>query len=253
MYFDEQVKNSAMIITPTETVKKDIGKVYGSSYEKETVCIPHGINYQLIAASQQLLLHKNKNKVDNFRKKLQRLGVNSNYFIYVGDFMPHKNIDRLILAFSKIRHNVQLILAGPNSNFAKKIIPYIRFNRLTKKILFYPNPKNEDLVLLYKTALGLIHPSFCEGFGLPILEAAYFNCPIIASKIKVFKEVLDSQFVDFNPYNTNDIYQKILYFLIEKPHFDYRKIIAKYSFENSAEKTLRLYQKLLTYKNRKLK
>ena len=46
-----------------------------------------------------------------------------------------------------------------------------------------------ELAWLYSNAAGLIFPSVYEGFGLPLLEAMRYGCPVIASDIEVHREV----------------------------------------------------------------
>ena len=104
---------------------------------------------------------------------------------------------------------------------------------------------SEDLVYFYKNALALVHPSLSEGFGLPLIEAAYFNCPIIASDINVFKELLGNNYLSFNPNDVNDITSKIKIFIEKKPSFDYRNIIKKYSFEKMTNEIVKIYKKIL--------
>lgn len=84
-----------------------------------------------------------------------------------------------------------------------------------------------------------------EGFGLPLIEAAYFNCSVIASDIPVFKEILGNSYLSFDPYSVDDITKKIEYFLEKKPKYDYKDIVNKYSFEKMAKETLKIYDKFL--------
>jgi glycosyltransferase involved in cell wall biosynthesis len=80
---------------------------------------------------------------------------------------------------------------------------------------------------------------------LPLLEAAYFNCPIIASDIEVFKEILGREYLSFNPYCSEDIAEKINFFLQKKPKFNYQKIIQKYSFKKMTDEILKIYQQVI--------
>jgi glycosyltransferase involved in cell wall biosynthesis len=107
------------------------------------------------------------------------------------------------------------------------------------------NPTLSDLIFFYKNAEALVHPSLSEGFGLPLIEAAYFNCPIIASNIEVFRELLKENYLSFDPNNANDISEKINNFIEKKPMFDYKNIINEYSFKKMTEKTLKIYMNVL--------
>ncbi len=224
-----QIRHSATVITPTKAVKDQLVKIYGQKYKKKILPISEGVNYELI----------------NIDAVPPRLKLNKDFFIYVGNFYPHKNVERLIRAFSQLDKNIQLILVGPDGFFSERLVRLIDQSNQKKKIMFLNNPTNGELIYLYKNALALINPSISEGFGLPLVEAAYFGLPVIASDIAVFHEILDGQYLSFDPQNSSDIATKIEFFLKNKPKFDYRKILEKHSFAKMADKTLSLYQNLL--------
>ncbi len=224
-----QINRAMKIITPTETVKKQLEDIYGKELAKKTSSIYEGVNYQILESKENKQLSR----------KL------SDFFIYVGNFYPHKNVEKLIQAFSTIKTSSKLLLLGPNDFFKNRLFQYINILKQEERILFINSLKTDDLIFFYKNAQALIHPSLSEGFGLPLIEAAYFNCPIIASDIKVFKELLGNNYLSFNPNDVDDISEKIKIFIEKKLKFDYKNIIKKYSFEKMTNETLRIYQKVL--------
>jgi glycosyltransferase involved in cell wall biosynthesis len=62
---------------------------------------------------------------------------------------------------------------------------------LLNRLRFLDEVPRADLVSLMQGAVALLQPSSDEGFGLPALEAAACGCPVLASDIPVFREVLD--------------------------------------------------------------
>ncbi|HEX7542752.1 MAG TPA: glycosyltransferase family 1 protein, partial [Patescibacteria group bacterium] len=229
--FRFQIERAVKIITPTYTVKKQLKDIYGEKISKKIHPVYEGVNYQILESKEN--------------KELGRKFAN--FFIYVGNFYPHKNIEKLIKSFAKVNTSIKLILLGPNDFFKNRLTQLINRLNQEKKILFFNNISNEDLVFFYKNSLALIHPSLSEGFGLPLIEAAYFNCPIIASDIKVFKELLGNNYLSFNPNDIDDIAEKIKTFINKKPNkFDYKNIIKKYSFERMTDETMKIYQEVLT-------
>lgn len=224
-----QIKFAVKIITPTNTVKNQLVNIYGEEIRKKIQYIYEGVNYQIFESKE------NKKLAKKF----------SNFFIYVGNFYPHKNIEKLIKAFSEVKTSSKLLLIGPNDFFKNRILQYINISKQEGRILFVESRTTKDLVFFYKNALALIHPSLSEGFGLPLIEAAYFNCPIIGSNIDVFKELLGENYLSFDPNNVDDIRKKIKYFIDKKPKFDYKNIMNRYSFKKMADETLRIYQVIL--------
>lgn len=51
---------------------------------------------------------------------------------------------------------------------------------------------DDELVSYYTNSAALIFASYAEGFGLPLIEAAQYELPIIARDIPIFREVAGS-------------------------------------------------------------
>jgi alpha-1,2-rhamnosyltransferase len=58
-----------------------------------------------------------------------------------------------------------------------------------KRLFWLDTASDTELQYLYKNALALISSSLCEGFGLPVIEAAHYNLASIVSDIPVFREI----------------------------------------------------------------
>jgi len=224
------LKNSIKVIVPTKTVKKQILSYYGKDFKDKIEVIYEGVSYYL--------LQKNKEKIN--KKEFPY----KNFFLYVGNFYPHKNVENLIEAFSKIEGDYQLILIAPDDFFTKRLEKKLKKKEI-KRVFILKNVGKNQMVWFYRNCLALVHPSLSEGFGLTLMEAAYFGKPVIASKIDVFEELWGKNYLSFNPKDPTDIRSKIEYFLEKKPNFSYEKLLRKYSFEKMTHKTLELYHKLV--------
>lgn len=214
-----QVFRSKIITTPTNTVKKELINVYGNKISKKIIVLYEGLNYKILVTKEN--------------KKLA--GKYGNFFIYVGNFYPHKNVDNLIEAISKIGPKIKLLLIGPDDYFARKL-------KLKKNIILIKNPPLSDLIYYYKNAMAIIHPSLSEGFGLPLIEAAYFKTPIIASNIEVFRELWDKNYINFNPRSTDEIAKKISEFINNPVKFEYQNLEDKFSFSKMTKSLIKIYQ-----------
>lgn len=228
-----QIENAVSIITPTETVKNQIVRVYGSHLKDKIVPLHEGVGYELAQTKEN----------ESLKSRYQKP-----FFIYVGNFYPHKNVKRLVEAFAGIKAGCQLILIGPLDYFASSTLQYIKQFKMEDRIVIVDNATTPDLVFFYKHAQALIHPSLSEGFGLPIIEAAYFNLPIIASNIPVFQELLKGRYVSFNPHDTADMQNKIANFISHPSKSDYGSILELYSFKTMTQQTLSLYHDTLESK-----
>lgn len=109
-------------------------------------------------------------------------------FICIGAFQARKNIQQVIKNFIKFKSNpsakyCKLILVG-NFDPAFQELRLQRHTDITFKIQISETEK----IKLIQESIALIYISKQEGFGLPILEAKTLNRPVIASKLKVFKQ-----------------------------------------------------------------
>jgi len=238
----QQVSNSQFIITPTKTVKRQLMDIYGKKYDSKIKPIYEGVDYELIKVAKR---HPELGSGSEFRFRNKfGMTLENNFFIYIGNFYPHKNVENLLKAFAKVRTDAKLVLIGPDDYFAKRLYRYIDIT-IRDRVIFYHHPTKEELVFFYKNALALVHPSLSEGFGLPIVEAAYFNLPISASNIEVFREILGKNFISFDPLSVDDITNKINLVLNQGKKVEYGNLLEKFSFERMTKETLNLYQEIL--------
>lgn len=226
----QQIARATHIITPTQTVKQQLIERFPRRAASSITVTYEGVDQAFIKAKP------NNNIAADFKKP---------FFLYVGNFYPHKNVTSLIHAFDRVPEQYELILAGPEDFFATRIRTEIADAGLSQRIRFLSQPEREDLAWLYAHATALVHPSLSEGFGLPLVEAMQFNTPIVASDIPVFRELLRTQYTWFNPRSEKSIAQAITQCIKEKPTPDYSDLRQYYSFQTMAEQTAARYQSVL--------
>ena len=126
------------------------------------------------------------------------------YLLHTGNTKAHKNIERLLRAFSlaKIDHNIKLILTGQRTTGLQKIL---RKNRLEKRIIFTGTLSETELGVYYRGATALIFPSLYEGFGLPVIEAMACGTPVLTSDVTSLPEVAGNAALLIDPYEINSI------------------------------------------------
>jgi glycosyltransferase involved in cell wall biosynthesis len=122
------------------------------------------------------------------------------WFVYVGGFNPHKNVDVLVRAHgSLVRERPvdapYLVLVGdPGSDVflgdEDAIGRALRESGGQERVLWTGFVPDEDLRHLHSGALALVLPSAEEGFGLPAVEAAACGCPVIATTESPLPELL---------------------------------------------------------------
>src|SRR3990167_9522477 len=150
--------------------------------------------------------------------KTSKLKV-KNYFLYVGNAYPHKNLERLIEAFNLVCHpealaegsnDIKLVLVGKEDYFYKRLKEKVKNMGLEKSVLFLGEVSDEELMILYKNARVLVMPSLMEGFGLPAVEAMANKCLVLASDIPTFREICGGVGVYFDPKNSEEIAKNLI-------------------------------------------
>lgn len=185
---------------------------------------------------------------------LQRLGITSPYFLYVGALHPRKNIGRTLEAFLSLRkrnQNTQLVIVGPPSWGADEVLRQVTASTQGDTgIVFTGFVSDDDLHILYQAARGLVFPSLYEGFGLPALEAMAHGTPVITSNTSSLPEVVGEAGLLIDPLSTKAI-ERAMQRLLDDDAL--RATLASqgleraklFSWESTAQKTLTAYQQIL--------
>lgn len=148
-------------------------------------------------------------KNNNISMRIKNI-VSSKYLLFVGTLEPRKNIDKLVLGFSRLPKNIkskfQLVLAGKAGWDGQKLADAINFSQKEQSTVVTTGyVTNSEIELLYKNAGAVCLVTHYEGFGMPLLEASYFKKPIVVSSLPVFKEIAGNNAYYCNQNDVQDI------------------------------------------------
>lgn len=117
------------------------------------------------------------------------------YFLYVGNGLPHKNVGIIMQALVGIDATLKCV--GIKDQFAAALLaetPAVR-----DRVEFLQNVDDASLLELYRSAVALLLPSTAEGYGYPPLEAMACGTPAIVADIPVLKETTGGYAVYCSP------------------------------------------------------
>lgn len=198
------LRSTDTIIVQTKSMKRTILSLKPKN--KIVIHDKYWKNLNLQFYQSNVIRNNQINSNNSLLKKIKGISKINKIFFYPSSFEPHKNHKILFKTFnrdSSLSHkNIKLIVTIDKNKVPLKY----RNNDL---ILFIGNQPIDVINQIYKVTDFLIFPSLNESLGLPLIEANFYNLPIIASNLNYVFDVCNPKST-FNPLSEKDIYQKIL-------------------------------------------
>lgn len=193
---------------------------------------------------------------------LARLGLQADarFLLCLGGFSPHKNLLMLVDVFREVQArpeftDVRLVLAGDYAGDVfhscfHELVQQVHDARLQGRVLFTGYLRDDDLVALLNRALALALPSFCEGFGLPGVEAAACGAPVIATTESPLPQLLGAGAIPVDPNDRAALVEALVRVLSDSELRARMRAAglaaaAQLSWENSARQLLAVFDEVL--------
>jgi alpha-1,3-rhamnosyl/mannosyltransferase len=128
---------------------------------------------------------------------LARLGLPSQYLLYLGTIEPRKNLLRLLKAYcalpQELRSHWPFLLVGGWGWNTADIADYFHNEARHRGVIHLGYVKDRYLGAVYNGARALVYPSLYEGFGLPPLEMMACGGAVIASTAGALAETIGTK------------------------------------------------------------
>jgi len=235
-------KSASKIITPGNSVKSEVCEMFGIDPDK-VVVTPE--------APRSAFKRREDAGVPGL---LDRFGIDGDFLLFVGTIEPRKNLRRLVEAFDALLRNTsllpKLVIAGGQGWLMDDFESLIRQKGLEDRVCLTGYLEDEDLCGLYSTCAAFVYPSLYEGFGLPPLEAMACGAPVITSRIPSLMETVGSAARLVDPEDVEDLARAMAEMLSDKQAREQyvelgRNHVKKFSWEQTARQTLKIYRELL--------
>jgi len=195
---------AARVIAVSQFTKSEIQKLFG---------IPGGRIEVVYNAIDERFLQGHTTDTDR-QLIVQRYQVTYPFILYAGAIRPHKNVVRIIEAFSTLKselakeqrlENLKLIIIGDDLSSHPRLRRTVISSGVQHDVRFLGFVPIEVLRIFYDVAKVFVFPSLYEGFGLPPLEAMAHGTPVVTSNTSSLPEVVGNAALMVNPENVFEI------------------------------------------------
>jgi glycosyltransferase involved in cell wall biosynthesis len=198
------LRKAARVIAVSQFTKNEIEKL---------LAIPNARIEVVYNAIDERFLHGHATAADR-ELIAQRYLVNYPFILYAGAIRPHKNVVRIIEAFSALKSELQkekvypdlkLIIIGDDLSSHPRLRRTVVRGCVQNDVRFLGFVPIDVLRIFYDTAKIFVFPSLYEGFGLPPLEAMAHGTPVVTSNTSSLPEVAGNAALLVNPENVFEI------------------------------------------------
>jgi glycosyltransferase involved in cell wall biosynthesis len=249
-YFTRQVMHhAARIFAVSNFTKRDVGRFFDVKPEKIEV---------VYNALDETFLRGHSTPAEQAVVR-GRFQVDSPFLLYAGRISPHKNVARIIEAFSALKGelakegaypDLKLIVIGDEVSKNPDIRRAVIRSGVQHDVRFLGYVSIDVLRIFFDMAKVFVFPSLYEGFGLPPLEAMAHGTPVVASNITALPEVVGNAALMVNPENVFEISRALLRVLTDQALRERMKAAGleqaqRFSWDASVRRMLQLYEEVV--------
>jgi len=147
--------------------------------------------------------------------------------------------------------NLVLVYSDAKQEYKDYILREINKLNLQNRVYIYENISEDEKNFLIENSKALCHPSLAEGFGIPPIEAMYFEKPVFLSTLTSLPEIgghCAFYFEDFDPKNMAKTLEQGLKEFKNNPELKLKTVewTNQFDYRVTSKKYLDLYQKILS-------
>jgi len=242
------LSKAARIFAVSNFTKSEMEKFFGVRAERIEV---------VYNAIDERFLHGHASAADRdlIAKRYQ---VTYPFLLYTGRVSAHKNVVRMIEAFSALKTELEkdgaypdlkLIIIGDDLSGNPGLRRTVVRSGVQNDVRFLGFVPIEVLRIFYDLAKIFVFPSLYEGFGLPPLEAMAHGTPVVTSNVSSLPEVVGNAAVLVNPENVFEIMRALHRVLLDQALRDRMKErsyqqASRFSWEVSVRRILDVYRQV---------
>lgn len=117
--------------------------------------------------------------------RAERTAAESKSLVYMGSFMPYKNVDTLVRATALLPEYTLHLMSRVSDSERRRLTELAPGAR----IVFHDGASDEEYAETLAAATALVTASHDEGFGIPLVESMTLGTPVVVSDIPIFREI----------------------------------------------------------------
>lgn len=201
--YGSSCQRATRIVAISESTKSDVMRFYGVPEEKIEVI------YQPVAR------HFYSPCPTEATQRLNEAlpGLPEDFLLNVGSINSRKNLLGVVQALERIAADQRplLLVVGNGREYKQEVLRYIGEHGLEPYVRIETGLRDNQLLqALYARARAMVYPSHYEGFGLPVVEAALQQCPVITSTVSSLPEAAGEEALLVNPGSVDEIHEALM-------------------------------------------
>ncbi|MBE6304395.1 MAG: glycosyltransferase family 4 protein [Bacteroidales bacterium] len=235
--FEYAARAANLVIAISQRTAYDLRELYGIPEEKIRIV------YQ--GCSPIFTQEVSADVIEANRRRFGR------YIIGVGTIESRKNQLLAVRALAKLPKDVNLLLLGRRTAYAKLLDEEINRLGLQQRVTMLQGVPMAGIPGLYAAAEIASYPSFYEGFGIPMLEAIAAGVPVVAATGSCLEEAGGPGAIYVDPTNIDEFVNAAMT-LLENPQLRAemvsrgREYIARFAPENFGKNLVEVYKELIS-------
>ena len=194
-----------------------IWRLYHLSYQPQRWLLNRADAVATVSRTTKMLMEKHHltrkpivvvyNAPDKVSTVTARVQPDTRDLIYIGSFMPYKNVETLVRGAG--------LLPGYKLHLLSKISKERKLQLETHakstgaNVEFHNGVTDDEYKNLLHSAFALVSASKDEGFGIPLVEAMQQATPVVVSQLEIFNEVAGPAGTYFDPNSSASLAEAI--------------------------------------------